>query len=996
MNMRLSDVDCHSPLSDLHGIISLTSILMVLCLFISTGVLTPLQVSAAPDDNAVSERVRKRRSKEAKMKWSNAESSYLTQNYDTARKLYLEIAKNYPDTNYGVRALGRIGDVYLAQEQYGQAIDFFRRMTTKYEELDPKRQKNEDVREAYIRTRYQIGAAYYDQKKYRRVFGTLRRFIKDFPGSKYADVAYFLIGESHLANKNYRSAIEAFDSVGTAQGSKKGKEQMPAVSPGEMLHMQVQDPDMRAAGMRETLQVRVKSSSGDVEKIYLTPRGLKSSKFVGHIRTTLGAPLSTAPLEDAWSIGVKREIERLERESEKTKQKSIELRQRRKDLEERLNEVAADDSLSGQERVDKTKELEAKISDLDDSIAASERVVHQNRQKMYKMIDDAYATIEKFLKKNVPDHTIKAAREKLKKAEEESDKKKDKKKKEGKSEQQRIIETREAVAKTPTNKSNFEKRKKVLEKWTDELYHDIKHLEVSGNDTITALYQDQHVSSGSKPEIRKSKVGIASDAYVAFTDDKYKSEVQQQVYGSPTFVKVEDPDRDISDKRDTLKVVLSVVDKNSEEEKEGQEGEEGEETEEEGQEEEEEQQDVGQRHGGHTGYIEGYVAREEREIKKVKTEDGKVEKKVVDAEEEKPPPLVPEGAPHAKVKLKETEKHSGVFVTVQKSTAGGIKVGDKRLAVGPAQLLRAAYDDEKNISRRKPWVVWAAVSFVPSSEARTASPEMEDAPLTRQAKLEKGVSEGKLAQIYEELGLNKMAQSYYESALQTCAQVAEAEGLTTLGQRATQAIWRLYFKKGEPEKAIKACEQIVQKFPESDLVSKAYLTMGEALMQQAEDVEGEGEEAEKERSGYASRAIRPLQRLQKTDADKDSKAKALYNIGKALYMTGQDGSQELEKVVKKYPDTIYAPKALALSGRKAYQNGDFTSAHEYFTRVVMTYPNAENIAEVMFLRANSLVKQGNYSDAMQAYTELLENYPGSTYAKKAQKIKSAIRKKMGG
>jgi TolA-binding protein len=273
---------------------------------------------------------------------------------------------------------------------------------------------------------------------------------------------------------------------------------------------------------------------------------------------------------------------------------------------------------------------------------------------------------------------------------------------------------------------------------------------------------------------------------------------------------------------------------------------------------------------------------------------------------------------------------------------------------------------------------------------------MEDAPLTRQAKLEKGVSEGKLAQIYEELGLNKMAQSYYESALKTCAQVAKAEGLTTLGQRATQAIWRLYFQKGEPEKAIQACEAIVAEFPDSELVPKAYLTMGEALMQQAEDVKGEGEEAEKERSGYARRAIPALQKLQKTNADKDSKAKALFNIGKALYMTGQDGSQELEKVVKKYPDTIYAPKALALSGRNAYKSGDFASAHEYFTRVVMTYPNAEDIAEVMFLRANSLVKQGKYSDAMSAYTELLENYPGSTYAKKAKKIKSAIRRKLGG
>ena len=225
--------------------------------------------------------------KEAEMKWSNAESAYLVGDYETARKLYLTIVRQYDGTHYALKALVRIGDVYRTQKSYKQAIEFYRRMVGRYQQLD--RRERADVRDDYIRARYQIGATYYDQKQYRRVFGEFRRFIQEFPESKYANVAYFLIGESHVANKNFRAAIQSFDSVGTAQGAGTAGE-LPSVSPGDMLYVQVRDPDMRTAGVNRLIKVRLTTSAGDLERVYLQPRGIRSAIYVGKIKTKLGTP----------------------------------------------------------------------------------------------------------------------------------------------------------------------------------------------------------------------------------------------------------------------------------------------------------------------------------------------------------------------------------------------------------------------------------------------------------------------------------------------------------------------------------------------------------------------------------------------------------------------------------------------------------------------------------------------------------------------------------
>ena len=934
------------------------------------------------------DRRRREQQKGAEMKWANAESSYLVGDYDTARKLYLTIVRQFAETDYALKALGRIGDVYRSQKSYKQAIEFYRRMVDGYRRLDTEARKR--LREDYIRARYQIGATYYDQKQYRRVFGELRRFLQDFPDSKYANVAYFLIGESHVANDNFRAAIQAFDLVGTAQGAGADRE-LPAISPGDMLYVQVEDPDMRTAGVGRLIRARLTTTSGDLERVYLQPRGIRSAIYVGKIKTKLGAPRKTAPLEDLWSVGVDREVSRTLREVDELKARVTELRGRLERLEKQRKEVANDDSLSGEEQLRKMGEIEEEIDAANENIISSKRRSAEKLESVHDRIDAAYKGIEDFLKKHAPQRTVEGIEKQL-----EEEKKQEEqetvasrrltgtgaKKSTGGGDdagsvfsRDEILEVRKSALKSPTSSGNFQRRRSVLRYWARRLMHDMKRLEVTGSDEITVLYRDTHVSSGRGPVVRKNVITLASDAYVSFASEDYRTDVRQEVYSSPTNLKVVDPDMDTGDEKDTVEVVLSVVE--PEEEPEG-----------EGEEEETEAAGEGQIHGGHPGYRDSYAPEEQYKVKKHKTESGEVQHEVVKAEAEEKPPLIPEDAPHARVELTETTPHSGVFTAELPGTPRGVMVGEEELVISPDQRLRAAYADERNISRRKPWVVWSAVKLLPSSEGNVEAPQTQDSPLTRRAQLEKGISEGELAKVYEELGLQEMAELYYEKALRTCGKVAKQEGLTALGQEATHAIWRLYFESGQPEKAITACEQLVKEFPQSELVDEAYLTMGKALMDKAK------ESTEREKTQFARRAVSALTRLLRSKPKSEYRAEALYNIGEALFMSGESGTEYMERVVKEHPDSPYAALALQKSGRHAYENKDYASAYEYFTRIVMSYPDAENVDQVMYLRGHCQAKQRQYSRALRAYYELIDNHPGSPYAKKARKIADYIRKKM--
>jgi len=972
---------------------------LVCCIALAAA---PADLSAAGDkpgakserEERLAGRERQEEDEEAELQWSNAETAYLIKDHDTARKLYLAIVRQYPDSDYGVRALARIGDVYRAQKTHKQAIEFYQKMVTKYRGLGPE--QKERLLDDYVRTRYLIGATYYDEKNYRRVFGEMRRFIQDFPDSQYANVAYFLIGESHIASQNFRAAIKAFDSVGTARQTAQQGGLEALISPGDLLYVQVEDPDMRTAAMGQIIKVRVTTTSGDVENIMLSPKGIGSPLFVGNIKTCLGVPRQTAALEELWSIEVDAELDRALRTAKELERRAEDLKEEREALKKKMEAIAKDKSLSGKEQLEAVGKVKDQISERSENIIASQRRADKERRETYARVDAAFVGVEKFVAANAPDKTIEAVTKKLQDAKEKAEAEKaaaeaaeeedlggeqaGRKSKRVFSEEE-ILKIRTEAGMQPTNAGNFEGRRSILRYWAGKLLYDLKRLEVMGSDKINVLYRDEHVTSGRGEQVRKDVIALASDGFVRFAAEDLKTAVFKEVYSSPVHVQVIDPDQDVSNEKDTVEVTLSVVQLKKAQPKD--------EKDEAKKKPEGEEQTEGQAHGGQPEYVETYAPERRYEVLQKETAEGETTKEIVEVEEEEEmPPLAPPGAPSAKVTLTETEPHSGTFVAVLAGTSRGVEVAGKEMIVSPEQRLRAAYEDGCNVSRRKPWVVWSAVDFVPSSEGDVAVPEITDSKLNRRAQLEKGISEGELAKVYEDLGLADMARLYYEKALRTCGRVAQLEGLTPLGQEATHTIWRIYFESGQPDKAVAACQQLIREFPKSDLVDEAYLTMGKALMGKAEEA------TEREKGRYAQQAIAALNGLLRAKPDSEYKPEALYTIGEALYMAGEGGAEYMEKVVREHADSPFAALALQTSGDHAYSNSDFASAYEYFTRILVDYPDARDLDKTMLMRGHCQVKMRDYPEALRAYYELIESYPGSRYSKTAQKIIDYIKKKM--
>ena len=931
---------------------------------------------------------------QAELHWTNAESAFLVNDLETARKGYLGILGQYPTSDYALRSLARVGDVYRREKSYPQAIDFYRKAIAHYAQLGPE--QKEKLRDEMIRARYMIGATCYDQKNYPRAFGELRGFTQDFPDSQYANAAYFLIGQAHLASNNVRAALDAFESVGTAKGD-VAKDARTLISPGDTLYVQVSDPDLRTSAAGQLLKVQVTTTRGDVESVLLAPQGLGSDVYVGKITTQLGTPQPTAPLENLWSPAVDVDLEVAMRKGLELDKRATELKREREAAKIEMERIARDKTLTGQQQLEAVEKQKKVVEELTNRIVDLTRRAGTERQAAFERLDEIYGGTETFLRDRAPDQTIEGTKVRLEKqaqqlaresaeveqeTEGEADEDEGEQKLKETFSEEEILNERLSVAQQPTDEGSFERRRALLRFWVDRLLHDLKRVDLVGTDEISVLYKDEHVASGQGPAVCKDTIGVASDGFVGFVGDDVSTLVDKAIYSSAVRVQVVDADRDVSDGRDIVTVAVSVVPsakpkepEGTSEEWEGTTGDEG-------------APDRPETSGGRPGYIETYVAEPQYKVVESTAAEGGAEKVVTEVEAEQCPPLVPEGAANASVRLLETGPHTGVFVDTLAGTPQGVKAAEAVLLVSPEERLRAAYEDERSLARDKPWVVWSLLEFVPGSAGEVEVPDVQDTRLNRRAQPEKGISEAELARVYEDLGLDDKARLYYEKALRTCAAIAKLEGLTPLGEEATHAIWRIYFESGQTEKAIAACRQLIREFPDSRLVDEAYLVMGQALLKKAQEA------GDHEAPGYAREAIGHFSGLVRARPDSEYVAEALYSTGLCLFLSGSSGTEYMERVAKEYPESAFASLALVQSGIYAYKRGDFASAYEYFTRVATDYPDAEERAKVLFYRGHCKVKMKQYPDALRAYYELLESYPGSPYARQAQQIVDYLKKSM--
>jgi TolA-binding protein len=82
-------------------------------------------------------------------------------------------------------------------------------------------------------------------------------------------------------------------------------------------------------------------------------------------------------------------------------------------------------------------------------------------------------------------------------------------------------------------------------------------LNLTGKDVITGVYRDE-LRPGGKPTELSSKARLLSQGELACTDREYEKDVQQLHVGEKLFLRVVDPDHDVSDNRDAVMVEITT------------------------------------------------------------------------------------------------------------------------------------------------------------------------------------------------------------------------------------------------------------------------------------------------------------------------------------------------------------------------------------------------------------------------------------------------------
>ncbi|MFH0919747.1 MAG: tetratricopeptide repeat protein [Fibrobacterota bacterium] len=117
---------------------------------------------------------------------------------------YEKIEASSPDVADKVIARMGIGDVYLAQKKYDQAVESYRVIYERYVDAGA------DLRSASL---VKIIDALNNQNKYAEVISWADKMIRDFPDNRYTVNAVYFKGNAFYSLKKYREARETFKGV---------------------------------------------------------------------------------------------------------------------------------------------------------------------------------------------------------------------------------------------------------------------------------------------------------------------------------------------------------------------------------------------------------------------------------------------------------------------------------------------------------------------------------------------------------------------------------------------------------------------------------------------------------------------------------------------------------------------------------------------------------------------------------------------------------------
>ena len=468
-------------------------------------------------------------------------------------------------------------------------------------------------------------------------------------------------------------------------------------------------------------------------------------------------------------------------------------------------------------------------------------------------------------------------------------------------------------------------------------------LQTFGPDTLSIAYLDQNTESGKRNQRRLGQIQMVSTAVVGFTDGAYR-EYTKGVFGdTEAFLRVKDLDHDTTGKRDTLSVRVRSE----------------------------------------------YVMKKEESLEKTGVNLDEAVDEVVTRDT-------------VQVTLTETGPHTGIFVgtTVPKvaSDAAQVVANDPALSAMKGDDVVVEYADDVHIGGREPRAV--------VSKAKLLLGQIQDVKVEHRVvdsldlKAKKNLIEAKiylkLGQIFKEVGLlskaNEKANEGLERAEEVISTSLRASLDRALVEEAFSVKWDLLLVQDKLSEAINVCRSLTELFPDSSLVDRALLKIGQA-------------KAESENPGEAIGIFSAVTQLPKSPL----KAEAQFFIGDVLEkMATRDAEihnrppalsgamQAYKTCAETYPNSPFAGEALDRIANYYINTKDYARAVELMERVTQDYPDAGFLDKMLLKWVIAAYRMNNYQLARDKAEQLLSEYPNSKSAEKAKGFLDVINKKLAG
>ncbi|MEK6238259.1 MAG: tetratricopeptide repeat protein [Planctomycetales bacterium] len=527
-------------------------------------------------------------------------------------------------------------------------------------------------------------------------------------------------------------------------------------------------------------------------------------------------------------------------------------------------------------------------------------------------------------------------------------------------------------------------------------------LEVQGGDAIQVTYTDEHTAAKKLRQSVICQVTVVGNAEVTITDGAFGETLRGVVLGKTVNVRVNDPDRDVSDASDQLKAILEVYRQKTDEELEDE---------------------AAAAAAAQIPDDASLVPEEQPEIDKFKLVDrvettftevaiknqllsDQPEESIlaqpVSPDPESSQPDSPEPTSPAGNEPAETDSagapaktepddsiHSGVFqATISLARSETPVKGDDVLQALPSDEIRVSYLDETHRGEGIRQVVAKAKCLEGNiGGVRVARAVITDHELRIQTRLKTAGALTEIGNRYKEFGLKSKADQKYRQALDVCDEVmgqARKLGGSLLEQTYVQ-LWKTYFEMENIPLAAAMCQRLQREFPSSGFVDDALLQLGDAAR-----VEKEYQRA----IGIYSRLVN-MKTSQLRGEAQFGVAECYEKMAESV--EGPRGAQlrdrafqEFKNVFDQFPESGRVGEAVAKMANYYYQQKDFGRAIDTFETVLSDHPDAKFLDVILFNYGRCLYRMGRKSEARRRFDQLIGDYPESPLAPDAKKISDAL------